>query len=37
VLSVPRRVEQLDEPLATMDSALAAEATKYANVTVLEL
>jgi predicted nucleic acid-binding protein len=29
--------ELLDEPLATMDSALAAKATKHANVTVLEL
>ncbi|HZL06767.1 MAG TPA: type II toxin-antitoxin system VapC family toxin [Coriobacteriia bacterium] len=29
--------EQLDEPLATKDSALAAEAAKHANVTVFEL
>ncbi len=29
--------EQLDEPLATKDGALAAEAAKHANVTVLEL
>lgn len=29
--------EQLDEPLATKDSAFAAEAAKHANVTVLEL
>ncbi len=29
--------EQLDEPLATKDSALAIEATKHASLTVLEL
>ena len=29
--------EQLDEPLATKDGALAAEATKHADVAVLEL
>lgn len=29
--------EQLDEPIATKDNALAAEATKHTNVTVLKL
>ena len=29
--------EQLDEPLATKDGALAAEASKHTNVTVLDL